>query len=56
MQEYTVRVIMTEIYRYHIEASNPEEAKELAMSGDYDPYETVDAHFDDVIVENEVQT
>ena len=49
--EYTVRVTTTETYRYHIEATTPEEAKELAMSGDYDPYETVDTTFDDVVVE-----
>jgi len=49
---YTVRVTTTETRRYHIEADTPEEAKELVMSGDYGPYETVDASLDeDVIVE-----
>ena len=48
---YTVRVTITETYRYHIEANTPEEAKELVMSGDYDPFETVDTSFDDVVVE-----
>ena len=50
--EYTVRVTTTETYRYHTEADSPEEAKELVMSGDYDPYETVDASIDDVVVED----
>ncbi len=49
--EYTIRVTITETHRYHIEADTPEQAKELIMTGDYDPYETVDTSFDDVVVE-----
>lgn len=49
--EYTVRVTTTEICRYHIKADSPDEAKELALSGNYDPYETVDTSVDDVVVE-----
>ena len=48
---YTVRVATTEIQRYHIEANSPEEARELVLSGEYDPFETVDATVDDVVVE-----
>ena len=49
--EYTIRITTTEIYRYHVEAGSPEEAKELVMSGDCDPYETVDSSIDDVVIE-----
>jgi len=52
--KYTVRVTMTETSRYHIEADNEWEAKAKATSGDYAPYECVDASFDDVVVENEL--
>ena len=50
--EYTVRVTTTETVRYHVEADSPEEAKELVLSGDYDPYETMDSSVDDVVVES----
>mgnify|MGYP001580239316 CR=1 FL=1 len=50
--EYIVRVTTSETCRYHIEARAPEEARELVLDGDYDPYETVDASVDDVEVED----
>lgn len=51
--EYTVRATITETHKYHIEASSPEEAKELVLSGECDPYETVNTSIDDVTVEKE---
>lgn len=51
MKTYTVRVTTSETVRYHIEAETPQEARELVLSGDYDPYETVDSSVDDVVVE-----
>ena len=48
---YTLRVTTSETNRYHIEAGSPWEARELVMSGDYDPFEIVDSSIDDVVVE-----
>jgi len=50
--EYTIRITQSTTDRYHIDANSPEEAKEMAMSGDYDPFENVDASVDNVEVEN----
>ena len=50
-REYTVRVTTSETVRYHILAKSPGEAKELALSGDFDPYESVGASVEDVEVE-----
>ena len=49
--QYTVRVATSEVSKYHIEAESAEEAKELVLSGDYDPYESIDSAVDDVEVE-----
>ena len=50
MKTYKVLVTSTETLAYHINAENEQEAKELVLSGDYDPYETVDCSIDDVEV------
>ena len=49
--EYTIRATTTETCRYHVEADSPEEAKELVLSGNSDPYQTVDCSIDDIVVE-----
>uniref|UniRef100_A0A6M3LQK1 Uncharacterized protein n=1 Tax=viral metagenome TaxID=1070528 RepID=A0A6M3LQK1_9ZZZZ len=50
MERYTVRVTMSETVKYHIDAASPQEAKELVLSGEYDPFETMDASIDDIEV------
>lgn len=55
MQRYKVLVTQTEILKYHVDAKTPEEAKELVLSGDYDPYAFGDCSFDDVEVTEEVK-
>ena len=41
--QYTVQVAITKLSRYHVDAESKYEAKELVMSGDYDPYESEEA-------------
>ena len=48
--ECTVRVTTSETVRYHIEAESPDDAVELVMSGNFDPYETEDGSIDEVEV------
>ena len=50
MKTYKVLVTTTETSAYHINADSEQEAKELVLSGDYDPYESVDCSVDDVEV------
>ena len=50
MKQYTVRVVTTVTDLYHVDALSPEEARELVLSGDYDPFRTEDALIDDIYV------
>ena len=53
MKRYTVIVTQTETFKYHIDAETPQEAKELVLSGDYDPYASGDVSTDNVEVVEE---
>lgn len=52
--EYTVYATLREVQVYHIDANSPEEAREKVLSGEYDPFETLDSSIDNVEVEEGV--
>ena len=54
MMDYVVIISITERQKYHIKADTPEEAKELVLSGYYDPYESEQTSIDNIEVEETV--
>ncbi len=51
LRRWVVYATQREYLSFHVDALTPEDAKELVLSGEVDPYETIDSDIGDIVVE-----